>query len=204
MDLQTLMGDSYKEGITVDEINEFLSNKKYADLSTGNYVDKNKYEADVKSKDDEIKQYKDSLKSKMTDAEKSQASEKEKDALIEQLKQQIVASNVQNSKSGAESILAETKNLLEIKDEDTSYSEFIAGISTENLETTKTLAKYINKMVQDSYEKGKKDATKDGLGKFSKGVSTSSSKGGEKVESYGKQLAHAHRQSEVDSELYFK
>ena len=33
VDLQTLMGESYKEGITIDEINAFLSDKKFADLS---------------------------------------------------------------------------------------------------------------------------------------------------------------------------
>ena len=69
VDLQTLMGESYKEGITIDEINTFLSDKKFADLSTGAYVDKNKYEADIKAKDNEIKQYKETIKSKMSDDE---------------------------------------------------------------------------------------------------------------------------------------
>ena len=203
VDLQTLMGESYKEGISIDEINAFLSDKKFADLSTGAYVDKNKYEADVKAKDDEIKQYKETIKSKMSDDEQKLEAEKEKDQLIESLKQQIVASNIQNAKSSAESILAETKSLLGIKDDDKAYSGFVVGISSDNLESTKTLAKYIGKLVHDSYEKGKKDFAKDSLGKFSNGVDTSSSQDG-KVLALGTELAKLNTSNKVDSELYFK
>lgn len=203
VDLQTLMGESYKEGITIDEINTFLSDKKFADLSTGAYVDKNKYEADVKAKDDEIKQYKETIKSKMSDDEQKLESEKEKDQLIESLKQQILASNIQNAKSSAESILAETKSLLGIKDDDKAYGAFVDSISSDNLENTKTLAKYIGKLVHDSYEKGKKDFAKDSLGKFSNGVDTSSSNDG-KVLALGTELAKLNTSNKVDSELYFK
>lgn len=203
VDLQTLMGESYKEGITIDEINAFLSDKKFADLSTGAYVDKNKYEADVKAKDDEIKQYKETIKSKMSDDEQKLESEKEKDQLIESLKQQILASNIQNAKSSAESILAETKSLLGIKDDDKAYGAFVDSISSDNLENTKTLAKYIGKLVHDSYEKGKKDFAKDSLGKFSNGVDTSSSNDG-KVLALGTELAKLNTSNKVDSELYFK
>lgn len=203
VDLQTLMGESYKEGITIDEINTFLSDKKFADLSTGAYVDKNKYEADVKAKDDEIKQYKETIKSKMSDDEQKLESEKEKDQLIESLKQQILASNIQNAKSSAESILAETKSLLGIKDDDKAYGAFVDSISSDDLENTKTLAKYIGKLVHDSYEKGKKDFAKDSLGKFSNGVDTSSSNDG-KVLALGTELAKLNTSNKVDSELYFK
>ena len=203
VDLQTLMGESYKEGITIDEINTFLSDKKFADLSTGAYVDKNKYEADIKAKNDEIKQYKETIKSKMSDDEQKLESEKEKDQLIESLKQQILASNIQNAKSSAESILAETKSLLGITDDDKAYSAFVDSISSDNLENTKTLAKYIGKLVHDSYEKGKKDFAKDSLGKFSNGVDTSSSTDG-KVLALGTELAKLNTSNKVDSELYFK
>lgn len=203
VDLQTLMGESYKEGITIDEINAFLSDKKFADLSTGAYVDKNKYEADVKAKNDEIKQYKETIKSKMSDDEQKLEAEREKDQLIESLKQQIIASNIQNAKSSAESILAETKSLLGIKDDDKAYGAFVDSISSDNLENTKTLAKYIGKLVHDSYEKGKKDFAKDSLGKFSNGVDTSSSNDG-KVLALGTELAKLNTSNKVDSELYFK
>ena len=48
-ELQTLMGDAYHEGITTEEIATFFQGKKFADLSTGNYVDKNKYENEIKT-----------------------------------------------------------------------------------------------------------------------------------------------------------
>lgn len=42
--IQSFMGTAYHDGITVEEIDSFLEGKKYADLSTGNYVAKDKYE----------------------------------------------------------------------------------------------------------------------------------------------------------------
>ena len=122
---------------------------------------------------------------------------------VESLKQQILASNIQNAKSSAESILAETKSLLGITDDDKAYSAFVDSISSDNLENTKTLAKYIGKLVHDSYEKGKKDFAKDSLGKFSNGVDTSSSTDG-KVLALGTELAKLNTSNKVDSELYFK
>ena len=70
VDLQTLMGESYKEGITIDEINAFLSDKKFADLSTGAYVDKNKYENEIEDLKTKLGEKDTALKSKMTDEEK--------------------------------------------------------------------------------------------------------------------------------------
>ena len=44
MDWKLLLGDAYKEGMTLEDVNAFFKGKKFADLSTGNYVDKNKFE----------------------------------------------------------------------------------------------------------------------------------------------------------------
>lgn len=41
--LKKLMGEAYHEGVTIEDVNKFLQGKNYADLSTGNYVDKHKY-----------------------------------------------------------------------------------------------------------------------------------------------------------------
>ena len=41
-ELQTLMGEAYHEGITTEEVANFFKGKKFAHLSTGKYVDKNK------------------------------------------------------------------------------------------------------------------------------------------------------------------
>lgn len=43
--LKTLLGDSYHDGITLEEINTLLEGKKLVDLRTGQYVDKQKYES---------------------------------------------------------------------------------------------------------------------------------------------------------------
>lgn len=44
MTLKELLGESYKEGMTEQEIDEALKNRKIVDLKGGNYVDKEKYE----------------------------------------------------------------------------------------------------------------------------------------------------------------
>lgn len=59
--LKTLLGDSYHEGITLEEINAFLEGKKFVDLKTGQYVDKQKY--------DSLRQEHEELKSKTTNYE---------------------------------------------------------------------------------------------------------------------------------------
>ena len=42
MDLKELLGENYKEDITVEEINSLISAMKLADLSKGEYVAKGK------------------------------------------------------------------------------------------------------------------------------------------------------------------
>lgn len=202
--LQNLLGEAYHEGMTVDEINSALDGKKFADLSTGAYVDKNKYEADIKAKDTELQRRAQELSAKMTAEEKAQAKDAEKDALIESLKKQILDSNVYNSRTTAEGIMSKSKSILGIADGDTAYDNFIGSISSDNLDHTRTLATYINKLVQDSYNKGKDDASKNNLGSFSKNVNTTSTSDNGQVNNYGKQLAQLTAQKQVDSDLYFK
>lgn len=49
--LKKLMGESYHDGITVEEVNSFIGSKKFVDLSSGNYVDKDKYNKVVAERD---------------------------------------------------------------------------------------------------------------------------------------------------------
>jgi hypothetical protein len=63
--LKKLMGSSYHEGITIEEVNSFLANGKFVNLNDGNYVDKDKYNKAVADKDkaeNDLKDYKDSTK----------------------------------------------------------------------------------------------------------------------------------------------
>lgn len=52
MTLKELLGDSYKEELTHAEIDALLKDKKLADLSTGRYVDKDKYDKTVRERDE--------------------------------------------------------------------------------------------------------------------------------------------------------
>ena len=47
--LKGLLGEAYHEGITADEVNNFFAGKNFADLSTGQYVDKAKHDREVQS-----------------------------------------------------------------------------------------------------------------------------------------------------------
>lgn len=42
--IKNLLGDAYKEGMTLEEVDSALSNKKLVDLATGDYVAKGKYD----------------------------------------------------------------------------------------------------------------------------------------------------------------
>lgn len=205
MDLKTLMGDAYQEGVTtVDDVNNFLAGSHLADLSTGAYVDKNKFDANIKAKEEQINKLKSELKSKMTADEQAQSAIDEKDSIIAALQSQIATSNKLNAKSGAEAALAEAKTTLGLANDDKDFDNFLTSISNEDFEGTKALATYVGKLVQDAYTKGTKDASKDNLGKFSKDVNTSSSKDGGSGESLGKKLAQTAISNSVDSEQYFK
>lgn len=57
--LKTLMGESYKEDLSVQDINDFLQDKNYVDLKSGNYVAKDKYQKAVDKYNDALNQLKD-------------------------------------------------------------------------------------------------------------------------------------------------
>ena len=50
--LKELLGEAYKDGITVEEIETAIANKKFADLSTGAYVSISKHQALERERDD--------------------------------------------------------------------------------------------------------------------------------------------------------
>ena len=67
--LKELLGDDYKEDMTIADIDGILSGKKVVDLATGDYVSKGKLtDAEKKAKDLEKK-----LTDKLTDDEKAEA-----------------------------------------------------------------------------------------------------------------------------------
>ena len=208
-ELQALMGDSYKEGLTVEDITNFMKGKKFADLSTGSYVDVNKYNNEIATlnktiteKDNAIKAKDNELKSKMSDEDLVKAAQKEKDDEIERLKQLLSDNTLSSNKSIANSSLVEGLNLIGIKDDDDKVKTFIDNITTEDTEKTSSVAKYVNQLIKDAYEKGKKDSTKDAMGEFGK-QKGGSSKGGDEIGALGKELAQKHSSKKTDFD-YFK
>lgn len=201
MKLEEMLGDSFHDGMSIEEINTALSGKKFADLSTGNYVDKNKYEADLRAKDDVIKNKEAALESKMSDAEKDLAEQKKKDARLEELENLLKNQTIENSKNKAEALTSDIKSILGIDSNDEKYSSFINNISYDK-DKVSTIAAYVNQIVKDSYEKGKQSATKDKLGSFADGVDKSGS-GKSVVGDFGKRLAESQK-STMDPNLYFK
>lgn len=64
--IKNFLGESYHDGITVEDIDKFLEGKKYVDLTSGNYVSKDKYETLLQKSNEnneKLKDY-DSIKQK--------------------------------------------------------------------------------------------------------------------------------------------
>lgn len=205
MNIQDMIGDSFHEGMSIDEINEALSNKKFADLSTGNYVDANKYKADLQAKDNELNNVKKELNSRMSGEEKAASDSAADKARIQELEDFIRKQTISTNRDKVEALTSDVRGILNIKTEDKDYSSMLDVLSNGETEQIRNLATYINKIVKDSYEKGKQDASRDNLGSFANGVGkTSSPNAKDEVGSLGKELAHQLTANRVDPNLYFK
>lgn len=184
MNLQELLGDAYKEDMSIEDINNALQGKKLADLSTGNYVDINKHNK-------EIQDLQAKLSTKESEIQKVNANatneSSENQTLINQLQEQLKALEKENNKNSAVASMSEARTLLEIKDDDNEYTSFLDNISNLEKGTANTIAGYFSKQVKNAYEKGKQDGVKNGLGDMGK-QKGSSSNGGKK-ENFGKELA---------------
>ena len=184
MNIQEMLGEAYHEGMTIDEINTALSDKKFADLSTGNYVDVNKYNKEIQDLKQELAKKSSELKT----VNKTVATESsENQALITQLQEQLKTMEKENNKSNAIASISDARKLLEIKEDDEEYSTFLDSISELNKDTSSSIAKYLNKQIKSAYEKGKQDGIKNGLGDMGKQKGSSSNNG--KNEDFGKALA---------------
>ncbi len=184
--LKDVLGEAYHEDITAEEINTFFSGKKFADLSTGMYVDKNKYEKEINNLNTVIKEKDDVLNSKLSDEEKKDKTYKDQSAEIERLTKLLKENTISGNKNLALGKLANAKTILSLKDDDTNYNEFINNIVSDDNEKTNSIASYAAKLINDAYEKGKKDAIKDKLGKFGNSKKSSTS---EEPENIGAKLA---------------
>lgn len=191
--MKDLMGDSYKEGITLDEVKEFMSGRKFADLSTGNYVDKGKYNNEINSLNNKLTDAQNQLNAKLTDEERNAQAQKDKDAEIENLKKLLSANKIAGNKNVVISEMASSRDILGIDVADKDFQAFVDNITVEDGNKSTTVAKYVAKIVKDSYEKGKKDATKDAMGAFGRSSGKGSSDGKDEIGAMGKRLAEQNK-----------
>lgn len=191
MNLKEVLGDAYKEGMTFEEVSNFFEGKKFADLSTGNYVDKNKYESEVNSLKTQLSAKDTALKNKMSDDEKAKLAQQEKDAEIEKLKTMLTNTAITGNKNTVNGITLSAREILGLDANDENYVSFVDNITTEDDTKSTSIATYVTKLVKDAYEKGKKDATKDDMGNLGKGKGNANGQNDPKDElgEFGKKLA---------------
>ena len=191
MNLKEVLGDAYKEGMTFEEVSNFFEGKKFADLSTGNYVDKNKYESEVNSLKTQLSEKDTALKNRMSDDEKAKLAQQEKDAEIERLKTMLTNNTISGNKNTVNGITLSAREILGLDANDESYVAFVDNITTEDSTKSSNIATYVSKLVKDAYEKGKKDATKEDMSNLGKGKGNDNGQSNPKDElgEFGKKLA---------------
>ena len=202
--LQEMLGDSYKEDMSVSDIEKFFEGKNYADLSTGNYVDKDKYNKQINSLTQQLNDTKNELNTKLSDEEKSTRASQEQAQEIERLKQLLSQNTISSNKNVVNSVMMSSRDILGIDANDKDFDAFVDNITTEDDKKTSAIANYVSKVVKDAYEKGKQDATKDAMGNFgkNKGQGGDGDGSGSEIGELGKRLANTvNKKAKFD---YFK
>ena len=200
--LKEMLGDSYKEGMTLDEVSTFFEGKKYVDLSTGAYVDKDKFDKQVNSLTEQLNDTKNQLKSKLTDEEKKAAESQQQANRIKELEDLLKTNTVASNKTLVNNTLTNARDTLGLDANDKDYASFVDNITGEDATKTTSVANYISKLVKDSYEKGKQDALKDEMGNFGKNKGQGSNSGEKVIGALGKELASKNAKKEQFD--YFK
>lgn len=203
-ELQALMGDSYKEGMTVEEIGAFFKGKKFADLSSGNYVDKSKFDNQVSTLTAKLNEKENELNAKLTDDEKNAKASQEQAKRIQELEKALKDNTISGNKNVVNSVLQGSRDILGIQATDNDFTSFVENITTEDSEKTNKIANYVSEIIKKSYEKGKQDATKDAMGNFGKHKGQSSDgNGGSDIDDLGKRLAQ-QKNGKKETYDYFK
>lgn len=162
-ELKQLMGENYHEGMTAADVQEYF---KKSLLESGNYVNKAASEASIAKLQKELSEKDNQLKTKMTDDEKKQAEVQQQLAEFEELKKKYKEQAINSNKYQALGITASVKEKAKIKDDDKDFDEFLSEISSEDSEKTMKISKYIAKIVNEAYENGKVEMTKEKMAKM--------------------------------------
>ena len=162
-ELKQLMGDSYHEGMTGAEVQEYF---KKSLLESGNYVNKEASDASIAKLQKELADKNNQIKAKMTDDEKKNAEINQQLAEFEELKKKYKEQTINSNKYQAQGLTASVKEKAKIKDDDKEFDEFLTSISSEDGEKTAKISKYIAKIVNAAYENGKAEMTKEKMAKM--------------------------------------
>lgn len=131
MELKDLLGESFKDGMTIDEINTALKNRNFADLSKGEYVSVDKFKkADKEAKEMQAELEKIKL-ANMSEEEKRQAE-------IQNIMEELKEAKAQNERNNLEkSILKNgyTPEECEVIMADPSNPQVYASIMAKRIET---------------------------------------------------------------------
>lgn len=203
-ELKALLGDAYKEDMTLEDVNAFFKGKKFADLSTGKYVDKDKFDTQVNSLNAKLSEKEQELNAKLTDDEKNAQASKEQAKRIQELEKMLKDNTISGNKNVVNSVLQGSRDILGIQATDSDFISFVDNITTEDSEKTNKIANYISEIIKKSYEKGKQDATKNAMGDFGKhkGQGTDG-KGSGEIDDLGKRLAEA-KKGKTETYDFFK
>lgn len=200
--LQSLMGDAYKEDMTMEDVSAFFKGKKFADLSSGKYVDKDKFDNKVNELTNQLNDKNNELNSKLTDDEKTKKAYEDQNKEIARLQALLKENTVSSNRNVVESVMTSARESLGVKETDNDFTTFIDNITSEDGVKSKTIASYVAKLVKDSYEKGKKDATKDAMGNFGKQSGNGNGSVDPAIQSIGKRVAQSTKPKETYD--YFK
>ncbi len=202
--LKSLMGDSYKEGMSADEIQSFF--KKQV-LESGEYENKDKATAEKKKLEQKIADLNKQLSGKMSDDEKKAAEKADEEAAmlqkLEDLEKELAISKAQNSRTEALNGLAGVKAVVTIEDKDKEFEELVSSISFEDSKKSNKVGTIISTLVKKAYEQGKSDATKNKLAKMGS-FKEGSDEGAEEKGAFGKQLAQTIKASATVKKDFFK
>lgn len=152
MDIQSILGNDFKDGMSIEEINAALANKKLVDLSAGGYVSKEKFDAISKEYAKSTSELKKIKESTLTEEQKREEASKAQLEEIASLKRNL-------SKSQAEAVF---KGVGLTEEE---YSSFIDACICEDGEKTKELATNIANLIKSRVDKTKEETEKETLAK---------------------------------------
>lgn len=167
MSLKEILGEDYREDMTDDEISTAME-KRF--LASGKYESKEKVNAERKKALNEKKDLEAKIKAKMSEDELGAKELEDLKSEIEALKAEKAENSRKYSKTISSANMSEARSILELKENDKDFEDFLNAISGEDSELSSKTSSYVMKLVKDAYEKGKALATKENLGEMGKQI----------------------------------